>query len=207
MYEMEGPRLVSQHVPADCSASFAPLDRTGPSSLRCSGRPDRRWLRVALAGWLRGFFAADPGVAPAATAQSLLAGGLEFSLPREPGLPLAHGSEFLLAGWLRMPPQVRNPELLLRRWLRGPARVKDPGLSPAPGGSECRRARRPEVTPNRWLRGCPRCRVARVPPCPKARGHPLPVAPGLPCQWPGIPFAGWHRIRPSAGGSGLPPYR
>ena len=146
MYEMEGPRLVSRHVPADCSASFAPFDRTGPSSLRCSGRPDRRWLGVALAGWLRGFFTADPGVAPAATAQSLLAGGSEFS--PSPRARVAPRPRF------GVPP---------RRVAQDAAPGQKPGTAPAPVAQGSGPGQRPRTFPRAgWL---------GVSSCPKARGH------------------------------------
>src|SRR5215469_12413296 len=46
MYEMEGPRPVSRHRPADFSASFAPLDHLpGPGTL--PGAPVDR-----ITGWL-----------------------------------------------------------------------------------------------------------------------------------------------------------
>ena len=47
MYEMEGPRPASRHVPADFSASFAPLDYLpGPGTLPVlRSRPDHRVAR------------------------------------------------------------------------------------------------------------------------------------------------------------------
>jgi len=104
-------------------------------------------------------------------------GGSEF-LRRSPGVAPKATAESLFAGWVRVfsLPKARG------------CPSADGSSSSSPGGSGCR--------PWPVTRGFTLCRVARAVLVPKARGHPLPVAPGLPCQWPGMPFAGWRRIRP-----------
>src|SRR5215831_7282769 len=66
MYEMEGPRPVSRHRPADFSASFAPLNHLpGPGTLPVSrSRPDHRVARGPRATDRAFLFATEPGVAP-----------------------------------------------------------------------------------------------------------------------------------------------
>ena len=119
MYEMEGPRPVSRHRPADFSASFAPLDhRPGPGTL--PGAPVDR-----IAGWLRApravaqafLFANRPGVSPKP-------GGAKHD-PRRwlraffcqlTGVsPKPKGSSFPFAGWLRAFFSSRNSGFPLRR--------------------------------------------------------------------------------------------
>jgi hypothetical protein len=80
MYEMEGPRPVSRHVPADFSASFAPFDHLpGPGTLPVlRSRPDHRWLGAPRAVAQAFLFANKPGVSP------------------KPG-----GAEYFLSRWLR----------------------------------------------------------------------------------------------------------
>ena len=82
MYEMEGPRPVSRHRPADFSASFAPLDHLpGPGTLpvlRSTGSPGGSGLP---APWLRlSSLPTSPGLPPSRVAPSTtLAGGSELS--------------------------------------------------------------------------------------------------------------------------------
>ena len=73
MYEMEGPRPASRHVPADFSASFVPLDHLpGPGTLPVfRSRPDHRVARGLPAPWLKDFlFANEPGFPPSRVAPS-----------------------------------------------------------------------------------------------------------------------------------------
>src|SRR5579863_6523396 len=66
MYEMQGPRPVSRHRPADFSASFAPLNHLpGPGTHPAArSRPDHRWLGVSPLPVAQAFlFANKPGVA------------------------------------------------------------------------------------------------------------------------------------------------
>ena len=222
MYEMEGPRLVSRRRPADCSASFAPLDHLpGPvawPAFRSPGTP------VAQGSPSRGgseFLRRSPGVAPKATAQSLVAGWVRvFSPPKARGFPSADGSESLFAGWLRVPPLA-----------------SDPGLYPSPGGSGCPRAEGPRsslaggsgVSPVAGWLGVAPLPVARAVLVPKARGHPfaggsgppVPVARNALCRVApnpplvtarGCPLTGdlefplrrWPGVSPWPGGSGFP---
>src|SRR6516164_9416455 len=109
MYEMEGPRPVSRHRPADFSASIAPLDYLpGPGTLPVfRSRPDHRVARgpraaaralpfankpgfppsplapgISLTGWLRAFFHQLTGVSPSQKAQDFPSPtGSELSSP------------------------------------------------------------------------------------------------------------------------------
>jgi len=82
MYEMEGPRPVSRHVPADFSASFAPLDRLpGPGTLPgapvATSSPGGSGLPRAVAQAF--LFANQPGSPPSRVAPTISsAGGSEL---------------------------------------------------------------------------------------------------------------------------------
>ena len=118
MYEMEGPRPVSRHRPADFSASFAPLDHLpGPGTLpvlRSTGSPGGSglpapWLKdsplcqqtgvapkpggakYCPRQWLRAFFYQLTGVSPSQKAQVFPSPWLRafFSL-RDSEFPLRH---------------------------------------------------------------------------------------------------------------------
>ncbi len=85
MYEMEGPRLVSRHRPADFSASFAPLNHLpGPGTLpvsRSTGSPGGSGAPRAVAQAF--LFANEPGFPPSWAAPSIsLAGGSGLSLTK-----------------------------------------------------------------------------------------------------------------------------
>ena len=98
MYEMEGPRPVSRHRPADCSASFAPLDRL-PGPVTLTGVP------VAQ-------ITGGSGVPLAGVGQSfLIADGPELPPRRRRKVPLRR--------WLRVPPLAGGPRFPLRRVARG----------------------------------------------------------------------------------------
>jgi hypothetical protein len=137
MYEMEGPRLVSRRRPADCSASFAPLDHLpGPVAWPRFRSPGPPVAQVPLAGWVGAFFAGDRGVAPVATAQSLLAGGSEFSLRRRLGVaPLPTPPSSSSPGGSGGRPRSATQNFPLRRVARGVLVPKARGrpLPVAPG--------------------------------------------------------------------------
>jgi len=139
MYEMEGPRPVSRHRPADFSASIAPLDYLpGPGTLPVfRSRPDHRVARgpraaaralpfankpgfppsplapgISLTGWLRAFFHQLTGVSPKPKGSSFpFADRLRaFFSARDSGLPLRHSLKSLpFAGWLRGSPSRVSP--------------------------------------------------------------------------------------------------
>jgi hypothetical protein len=119
MYEMEGPRPVSRHVPADFSASFAPLDHLpGPGTLpvlRSTGSPGGSGLPRAVARAV--LFANEPGVAPKpGGAEYFLSRWLRAFLHQMTGVsPKPKGSSFPFAGWLRAFFSSRNSGFPLRR--------------------------------------------------------------------------------------------
>jgi len=82
MYEMEGPRPVSRHRPADFSASFAPLDHLpGPGTLPVfRSRPVHRVARGFPAPWPGlSSLPTSPGFPPSRVAPSISsAGGSEL---------------------------------------------------------------------------------------------------------------------------------
>ena len=119
MYEMEGPRPVSRHVPADFSASFAPLDHLpGPGTLPVlRSRPDHRWLGAPRAVAQAFLFATWPGVSPKpGSAGYFLSRWLRAFLHQLTGVsPKPKGSSFPFAGWLRAFFSLRNSGFPLRR--------------------------------------------------------------------------------------------
>ncbi len=192
LYEKEGPRPVSRHRPADCSASFAPLDHyRGRNLNRRSGCPDHQRLRSSLAWWVRVFsLPTARGCPRAGAAKFLFAGGSECRL-----WPVARGFPF--AGWLGASSRLR-PEVSRCRVAPSPPRPVARDF-PLPGGSGPPQVRGPEV---------PRCRVAPSPPRPVARGFPLPGGSGsLRAEGPQMPVAGWLGVGPLAGGAEFPPCR
>jgi hypothetical protein len=118
MYEMEGPRLVLRHRPADCSASFAPLDRLpGPVTNQWPSCPDHWRLRISRAGWL--------GVSPSPVTETPPA-------PVAQGLPSPGGSGFSpdqwsggspRRGWLQDSANPVGPRCPFTGW---------PGVFPSP---------------------------------------------------------------------------
>ena len=85
MYEMEGPRAVSRHRPADFSASFAPLNHLpGPGTLpvfRSTGAPGGSGLPAPWLGLSS--LPTSPGFPPSQVAPSnSLAGGSGLSLTK-----------------------------------------------------------------------------------------------------------------------------
>ena len=157
MYEMEGPRPVSRHRPADFSASFAPFDHLpGPGTRPAArSRPDHRWLGVFPVPWLRlsslptsrGFPQARwRQVFPQPVAQSFLAA-------RQPGFPpsrmtqvfpLPVAQSFLLITQLGVSPPPHKLKLSLCRVV--------PGFSPGPEA--------PASAQYRWRRASPRPEAA-----------------------------------------------
>jgi hypothetical protein len=198
MYEMEGPRLVSRRRPADCSASFAPLDRLpGPAAWPMFRSPETPVAQGSPSRVGQSFLRHRPGSPPRQRLRASSPGGSEFSLRRRLGVaPL---------------PTARSP-----------SSPGGSGRRPWPvtrGFTLCRVARvvltpKPEVIPCRWLRGCPRCRVAQVSPSPWLGVAPLPWLGIAPCRWlqasrasgPECPLPGGTESAPRRG-SGLPLYR
>ena len=157
MYEMQRPRPVSRHRPADCSASFAPLDRL-PGAVTLTGAPVARITSgsgVPLAGWVRVFSLPTARGCPRAdAAKFLFAGGSECRL-----WPVARG--FPYAGWLGVSSHLR-PEV-------SPCRVA-PDLS-GPEGPQMPVAGGSGLTPRQWRR-VSSVPTAPVPPLrPRARGN------------------------------------
>ena len=119
MYEMEGPRPVSRHRPADFSASFAPLNHLpGPGTLpvvRSTGSPGGSGAPRAVAQDF--LFANGPGFPPSRVAPSASsASGSELSFHQMTGVsPRPKGSSFPFAGWLRAFFSLRDSGLPLRR--------------------------------------------------------------------------------------------
>ena len=177
MYEMQRPRLVSRHRPADFSASFAPLDHLpGPGTLpRCSGRPDHRVARGLPVPRLR-----------------------TSSLPTGRGFPQPGGAENFHRRWLRAffsPndrgfPQAKRLKSSLRRWLRAffphhdsefPLRHSLKSLPFADG---------PELSSPHITRGFPSATHFEVFPEPGGSGFPLA----------GFPLTGRHQAFPETRG-------
>ena len=188
MYEMEGPRLVSQRRPADCSASIAPLDHLpGPVAWPTFRSPETPVAQGSPSRVGQSFLRRSPGVAPKATALSLFAGGSEFSLRRRLGvapLPTARSSSSPGGSGYRPWPVTRG--FTLRRVARAVLVPKARG-HPLPGGSG------PPVPVARNAL----CRVAPNPPLVTARGCPLTGDLEFPLRrWPGV--------SPWPGGSGFP---
>ena len=199
MYEMQRPRPVSRHRPADCSASFAPLDRL-PGAVTLTGAPVARITSgsgVPLAGWVRVFsLPTARGCPHAGAAKFLFAGGSECRL-----WPVARGFPF--AGWLGASSHLR-PEISPCRVASGPPRPVARGvpLPVAPGPLKPVDLRCPVAG---WL---------RISPGPKARRYPLPGGSGLaPRRWPrvssvptapGFPCARGREEIPLPGGSRKP---
>ena len=201
MYEMEGPRPVSRHRPADFSASIAPLDYLpGPGTLPVfRSRPDHRVARgpraaaralpfankpgfppsplapgISLTGWLRAFFHQLTGVSPKPKGSSFpFADRLRaFFSARDSGLPLRHSLKSLpFAGWLRGSPSRVSP---FAGWHQAFPEARGPKVSRDTGG--------PGFPPHRWL-GVSSSPVAPVHSLPKpevslcrvARVSPSPV--------------------------------
>ena len=164
MYEMQRPRPVSRHRPADCSASFAPLDRL-PGAVTLTGAPVARITSgsgVPLAGWVRVFsLPTARGCPRAGAAKFLFAGGSECRL-----WPVARGFPF--AGWLGASSHLR-PEISPCRVAPGPPRPVARGF-PLPVAPDLSGPEGPQM---------PRCRVAPSPPRPMAQGFPLPGGSGF----------------------------
>ncbi len=205
MYEMQGPRPVSRHRPAEFSASFAPCDHLpGPGTLpvfRSTGSPGGSGTPRAVA---RDFLiASKPGFPPSRVAPSTsLAGGSELSFRPMTGVsPEPKGSSFPFAGWLRAFPSACNSGFPLRRSLK---------RLPFAGG--------PELSSPHITRGFPSATRFEVLPEPGGPGSPLRVSPGrlapgrprdqrpqsLPnTRWSGVSPAPVARSFPRTDGAGL----
>jgi hypothetical protein len=223
MYEMEGPRPVLRHRPADCSARSR-RSTTYQGQERSPGlwsRPDhrvargfpRRGRRIPLCQQARGFpHAGWRRVLPQPVAQS-------FLLPIDRGFPQAKGlkfplrrvaQSFPLITQLGVSPPPHNLKFSLRRRPRAFFAARDSGFPPPP-----------------QLRSFPCAGGPRFP----LAGSPLAgVAPGFPqgqrpqslpnTGWPGVSPAPWLGVSslpvapdfslpespelPFAGGSGFP---
>ena len=212
MYEMEGPRPVSRHRPADFSASIAPLDYLpGPGTLPVfRSRPDHRVARgpraaaralpfankpgfppsplapgISLTGWLRAFFHQLTGVSPKPKGSSFpFADRLRaFFSARDSGLPLRHSLKSLpFAGWLRGSPSRVSP---FAGWHQAFPEARGPKVSRDTGWSG--------VSPAPLARSFLLAGSAG-PLLAEARSFPLPGGSGFPPhRWLGVsPFAG-HR--------------
>ena len=201
MYEMEGPRPVSRHRPADFSASIAPLDYLpGPGTLPSvpvatgspggSGSP-RRGSGLALCQQA----GVSPKPAGARYFPHRVAQG--FLSPINRGFPKPKGSRFPFADRLRAFFSARDSGLPLRHslkslpfagWLRGsPSRVSPfagwhQAFPEARGPKVSRDTGGPGFPPHRWL-GVSSSPVAPVHSLPKpevslcrvARVSPSPV--------------------------------
>ena len=198
MYEMEGPRPVSRHRPADFSASIAPLDYLpGPGTLPSvpvatgspggSGSP-RRGSGLALCQQA----GVSPKPAGARYFPHRVAQG--FLSPINRGFPKPKGSRFPFADRLRAFFSARDSGLPLRHslkslpfagWLRGsPSRV-----SPFAGWHQAfPEARGPKVSRDTGWSG--------VSPAPLARSFLLAGSAG--------PLLAEARSFPLPGGSGFP---
>ena len=169
MYEMEGPRLVSRHRPADFSASFAPLDRL-PGPLTHPG------LRLPASQVAKDF---------------PLPGGDEFLRTGGPGLPPRSRREFPLRRVAQGAASGRDQEpcplpggfgcrpLAVTKSLARCLVARGARVLTGPGAAPCR-----------WPRGCPRSRVAQAVPSPLAAG--LPPQP----RGAGSPLAGGFGASP-----------
>jgi len=186
MYEMEGPRPVSRHRPADFSASIAPLDyRPGPGTLPAVRSRPAHWVARGSPRRGSGFpLCQRAGVAPKPDSA-------KYFLRR--GAPKPKGSSFPFADRLRAFFSARDSGFPLRHslksfpfagWLRGPPLR----ASPSPGGTE--RFPRPEALESAQYR--------------VARGFPRTGGlESAPRRWPGVSPApvAWSFLL--AGGAGL----
>ena len=153
MYEMEGPRPVSRHRPADFSASFAPFNHLpGPGTRPVArSRPDHRWL----------------GSSPCR--------GSGFPLCQRAGVsPKPGGAKYFLSRWRRafLPPDNRGfPQAEWLQVFPSPVAqsfllITQLGVSPLPyklklslcrGGTRLSpRGQRPQASAQyRWRRASP----------------------------------------------------
>jgi hypothetical protein len=209
MYEMEGPRPVSRHRPADFSASFAPLNHLpGPGTLP-GGPVDR------VTGWLEGSPRRGSG----------------FPLCQQAGVsPKPGGAKYFPRQWLRAfshqmtgvapkPngssfPSPTAQSFLLRNITRGFPSATCLEVFPLPLAQGFLLRARLGVSPPPHALKFSLSRVARGFPL---RVSPLPPAPRFPRdQRPqSLPNTGWSGVSPSpvarsfplAGGAEFPPRR
>jgi len=177
MYEMEGPRPVSRHRPADFSASFAPFNHLpGPGTHPVArSRPDHRWL----------------GSSPCR--------GSGFPLCRPAGVsPKPGGAKYFLSRWRRaflLPynrgfPQAEWPQVFPSPVAQSILLITQLGVSPPPYKLKfalCRvvpgfpRGQRPQCLPNTAGAGLPRDQRPQSVPITRWFGvSPAPVVPGFP---------------------------
>jgi hypothetical protein len=129
MYEMVRPRPVSRRRPADCSASFAPLDPVRDRQPgRIAGRPALQRLRFRPCRVAQG-----PAPPPRRQGEPFTRWLRVFTPPVTTLRPIAGASEFSLHHQLGFP---------LRRWFQGPSSPWR-RVSPPPGGSKPLLARGP----------------------------------------------------------------
>ena len=177
MYEMEGPRPVSRHVPADFSASFAPLDHLpGPGTLPVlRSRPGHRVARGFPAPWLRLSSLPTSRGFPQARWRRV------FPQPVAQGFPLPIDRGF---------PQAKRLKPSLRRVAQGFLLITQLGVSPPPHNLKFSLRLRRRAFFSVRDSGFPLRHIPRSSPC--ATGPRFPLA--------GFPLARWHRAFPEAEG-------
>jgi hypothetical protein len=228
MYEMQGPRPVSRHRPADFSASFAPLNHLpGPGTHPVArSRPDHRWLGSPRAGGSGFPLCQQARGCPQAGWRRVISSAWRraFLWPKDRGFPQAKwlkfslhrvAQSFLLRIQLGVSPSPHELKFSLCRWHRAFPWTRGPRGYPIPGGSGLLPGpEAPESAHCRWLRASPGTRGPRIRPLPVAPGFPrgqrpqsLPIAGGSefpPCRWHRTSPCPKARSFPLPGGSGFP---